>query len=99
MTILQITEYAASGLDVNGVPAQIAKEPALAYQEITTSGTSAASAAFNADTRLIRISADAAVRIRFGANPTALATDTRVIADATEYFGVIPGQKIAAIVG
>ena len=68
MTILQITEYAASGLDVNGVPAQIAKEPALAYQEITTSGASAQSAAFNLDTRLIRISADANVRIRFGAS-------------------------------
>lgn len=99
MSILQITEYSEIGNEINGVRMPCAQEPAVAIQQITTSGTSAQSAAFNAATRYIRISGDAAFRFRVSANPTALATDTRIIADTAEYFGVKPGDKIAAITG
>lgn len=99
MSILQITEYAELANDITGIRAPISQEPAIAFQEITISGTSAASAAFNASTRFIRISGDAAFRFRVAAAPTALATDTRMIADSAEYFGVRPGLKIAAITG
>ena len=99
MSILQITEYAEVSTDLSGIRAPIAQEPAIAYQQITISGTSAPSAAFNPSTRFIRISGDAAFRFRVSADPTALATDTRMIADSVEYFGVRPGLKIAAITG
>lgn len=99
MSIIQISEYGDSGLDVNGVRMSTVQLPAVAYQEVTISGTSAQSAAFNAATKIIRINADAACRIRAGSNPTALATDTRINADAPEYFGVKPGDKLAIITG
>ena len=99
MSILQITEYKEVGNEITGIRLPVAQEPFLAVQQITISGTTAQSAAFNAETRYIRISGDVAFRFRVGANPTALTTDTRMIADSAEYFGVLPGQKIAAITG
>jgi hypothetical protein len=99
MSVIHITEFSGSGAEISGVRVPIAMLPAVTVQEITISGASAQSAAFNAETRMIRISADAACRIRVGASPTAVATDLRVGADSPEYFGVLPGQKLAAITG
>ncbi|MCC6779770.1 MAG: hypothetical protein IT537_24580 [Hyphomicrobiales bacterium] len=71
-----------------------------AAQNIATSTTSAASAAFAANTYQIRVCADVATRIRIGdGTPTAVAADTLVPASLPEYFTVTPGQKIAAILG
>jgi len=99
MSILQITEYKEVGNEITGIRLPVAQEPFVAVQQVTISGTTAQSAAFNAETRYIRISGDAAFRFRVGLDPTAVITDTRMIADAAEYFGVTPGHKIAAITG
>lgn len=97
MGSLYISEYAGLELARNGQPIQAGAEPSLATQKITTSGVSAQSAAFNAKARFIRVHTDATVSITFGADPTATANHARMVAGQTEYFAVVPGQKLAAI--
>lgn len=71
-----------------------------AAQNIATSTTSAASAAFGPQTYQILAVADVAMRIRIGdGTPTAVATDTLLPANFPQYFTVTPGQKIATILG
>ena len=71
------------------------------HQGITSSGTSAQSAAFGSQTEYVRIASTADVYILFGANPTAVATaDSSTIfipADQPEIFKVSPGEKVAFI--
>lgn len=71
----------------------------LADQTVTTSGTSAQSAAFNANTAFIAISTPAAQAVccKFGANPTATTSHLRLPANGLFFFGVKPGQKVALI--
>ena len=78
---------------------QVGAEPGVADQTITTSGTSAQSAAFNANTRLLAISTPAAQAVccLFGASPTALVTSLRLPANSIVLFGVKPGDKVALI--
>lgn len=66
-------------------------------QKITTSGTTAPSAAFGTNTTIIRICCTAAVHYTLGAAPVADATMTYLPANVVEYIGVVPGQKIAFI--
>ena len=71
-----------------------------AAQNIATSTTSAASTAFGAQTRQIRICADVATRYRVGdGTPTAVTGDSLLPANWVEYVSCSPGQKIAAILG
>jgi hypothetical protein len=76
---------------------QVARQPALINQTVTVSGVSAQSAAFGGDTKLIRVHCDGIVSLLVGANPTATTAMMRMTADQTEYFQVLPGQKIAFI--
>lgn len=98
MTTLRIREYAACAV-ISGVPVPVALEPAITDQtQITVSGSSQQSAAFNAQTRFILITTDGIVSLVFGANPTALQTTSiRLPADAVYFTGVVPGQKLAVI--
>lgn len=97
MGSLYISEYAGLEVARNGQTIQAGAEPSLATQKITTSGTSAQSAAFNAKTKFIRVHTDAIVSITFGADPTATTDHARMVAGQTEYFAVTAGQKLAAI--
>lgn len=72
-------------------------EPALAVQKIAIGAGSVQSAPFNAKTTFVAINVDATCSFKFGGNPTATATDMRMPADATQYFGVVPGQRVAVI--
>lgn len=96
MATAYIREYAALGLQ-DGL--QAGAEPSVVDQTITTSAASAASAAFNANTRFIAISTPAAQAVcaLFGADPTALVTNLRLPANSIVFFGVKPGQKVALI--
>lgn len=82
---------------------QAPAEPAVADQTITTSGTTASSNAFNANTRLVAVSTPAAqaVCIAFSATPGAAVTATtsnlRLPASSVFFFGVRPGDKLALI--
>lgn len=99
MGVLNITEFESTAKAVIGSSMSlIAPLPGItAGQNVSTSGTSAQSSAFNDRTTYIRVQTDAAVAIRVAANPTAVTTDTRMAAGAVEYFAVGPGQKLAAI--
>lgn len=71
--------------------------PPVAEQVVAIGVASAQSAAFNAETRMVGIHADAICSVAFGVNPTAVATNRRLAANSTEYFEVIAGHKVAVI--
>ena len=104
MATLYIEEYAAVGASYSAVgpwrsALGAAQEPSNAAQTIALTGSSTqCSTAFQASTQLIRVHTDAICSIAFGLNPTAVTTSKRLAANQTEYFGVRPGDKIAAIV-
>lgn len=96
MASLYISEYAAIQ-PTTGDYAQAAHEPALATQKVTVTGVSAQSAAFNAQTKFVRLHTDAICSVSFGSSPTATTSHLRMPTDSTEYFGVNPTDKVAAI--
>lgn len=83
--------------DRNGHLMPAARLPGLANQELTVGAASVQSAAFNANTTYIRLATTTACRFLVGRNPTALATSAYLPANAVEYFGVNPGDKVAVI--
>jgi hypothetical protein len=93
---LYVTEYAQL-VQQQGEAQMMAVAPPLAEQKIAIGGASTPSAAFNAATRCVRIHTDAICSIAFGTAPVAAATNARLGANATEYFGVQPGSKVAVI--
>jgi len=66
-------------------------------EKVTSSGTSAQSAAFADNIYYVRVVADAACHIEFGSSPTATTSKVYVPADDIEYFKVSPGEKVAVI--
>jgi hypothetical protein len=98
MATLYITELQRLGDDDRSV-AQIADLASVVTQQaITISASSAQSAAFNALTRYIRVHTDTTCWLSTAtANPTATTSMIKLPADGTEYFGVSPSLKIAAI--
>jgi hypothetical protein len=81
----------------SGNPLPVAELPPLATQKLTNGASSVQSAVFAAATRMIGVHADAIVSVAIGANPTATTSDRRLPANATEYFLVAPGQRLAVI--
>jgi len=101
MALLDICEYPGTPVPTTVHQKHFAgQEPALAFQQITYTGTAAQSAALSANTRLVRIVTDGIARIRISAAGTAVtaATGFRVSAGVPEYFNVTPGHVISAIV-
>lgn len=96
MSTLYITEH-ADQLVLVGRAVGVPREPPVAEQTVTISGTSAQSAAFNAKTKYIRIISDVVCSRLVGANPTATSSNTRMSADAYEFIAVNAGDKIAVI--
>lgn len=80
--------------------AQAMNFPPLRTQTVAIGGTSEKTAlGFTENTRMVRVHTDAICSIMVGplASVTAAATDPRMAADQTEYFGVRPGEGIAVI--
>lgn len=96
MAVLFISEYDNVARDNIGM-VQAGQEPSIATQTVAIGAGSTQSAAFSANTKFVRIHTDAICSVKFGANPTAAATDARLAANQTEFFGVRPGQKVAVI--
>lgn len=92
MATLYVTEFAYPAR-FTGVAAQ----PYVATQAVTISGVSAQSVAFNANTSLVRIHTDAICSVVFGVAPTATTAEARLGVGQTEYFSIVPGQKVAVI--
>lgn len=97
MATCYISEYqTVAWSTAGGLPA--GQEPALTDQTVAI-GAEAKSAAFNANTRFVRISVDVVCSIKFGptASTTATTSNKRLAANSTEYFGVVPGQVVSVI--
>lgn len=97
MAVLYIREYQQLGREAYGGAGSIIQaglEPAVTQQSVAIAASSGQSNAFNDSTALVMVHTDAICRITFGTNPTAVATDQRLPADATVYFGVKPGSKL-----
>ena len=91
-----ISEYFQLARDGLGAVIPVGQEPAIAEQVVAI-GSETDSSAFNERTRFIRVHAEAACCVLFGAAPTAAVTKKRMAAGATEYFGVMAGHKISVI--
>jgi hypothetical protein len=97
MAILDISEYPELARDIQTTILQAGQEPAITHQQVAVAGSTAQSSAFGSETQFVRLHSDVPCRVEFGVNPVAAATSKRLAANATEYFGVVPGQKVAVI--
>ena len=97
MAKLYISEYVAMPKHL-GQLVMAGLEPAVAIQTpVVIGGGSLQSAAFNAETKFVRLHTDVICSVAFGTNPTATANSARLAANQTEFFGVNPGDKVAVI--
>lgn len=99
MAFAFITEFTSLGY-VGTTPTQTIQAPGcpeVAQQQVAIGVGSAQSAAFNANTKFIRVNVDAVCSIKIGTDPTAAVTAQRMAANQTEFYAVAPGQKIAVI--
>lgn len=94
---MYIQEYTNLSVDGRGFQVQAGQEPAVTSQKVSFT-TSTASAAFDETTRFVRITCDADAHLQFAVAPTATTSMMEVQADTPEFFGVIKGQKVAAVV-
>ena len=76
---------------------QAAPAPAIRTTVVPITGASVQSLVFTATTKLVRVHCDISCYVAFGAN--AAATDQSMLLGAgqTEYFTVIPGQRLAVL--
>lgn len=84
--------YAPSGVQVADLDEMVTDQ-----SPITTSGSSAQSAAFNGDTKMIQVSCDTQSALAYGASPTATTSNMTIPAGAFIYFKVTSGKKVAFI--
>lgn len=96
MADLYITEFQASGNSVSGAQLQVGVQPAIAMQKVSFT-TSTQSVEFDPRTVFIRLHPTADCHIIVGTDPTATTNHMPMLADSTEYFGVLAGMKLAVI--
>lgn len=96
---LFLTEYSSLANDTYSVQIAAGKEPSIAEQAITVSGSTTQSAAFNNLTSFVMVHAQEAVCLAWGTNPTATTVKQRMAAGETRFVGIPPGKsfKVAAI--
>lgn len=80
----------------NGLPL-VRLDDRVTYQTVAFTGTAGQSAAFDGDTSVISLLADANCAVRVGDDPTAVATDFPLDANIRQDFTVEPGQKLSVI--
>ena len=93
MATLKIWETVRS---TNGLPL-VRLDSRITYQTVTFTGTAGQSAAFDGDTTVVSLIADANCAVAVGSNPTATATSFPLDANVRQDFAVDPGMKISAI--
>lgn len=98
MATFYVTEFSRSAHDGVGVAIPAGLEPSHRTQTITIAGTSA-QAAEMITRRFVRVHAEAACHYKVSTDPTATTSDTKMAAGQTEFFGIVPGMKIAVIAG
>jgi hypothetical protein len=93
MAVVYISEYTEG----SQFAPTLGNEPAVTQQTVAITAGSVQSSAFGRNTTVVRVHTDAICSYRFGTNPTASATTARMAAGQTEYFKVLPGDKVAVI--
>lgn len=68
-----------------------------APQKVTITSSSTQSSAFSANVSVIRIFPTSNCYVKFGSNPTATTSDIYCPGGILQFFGVIPGEKVAVI--
>jgi hypothetical protein len=97
MATLYVTEFKGLGGGRND-DVQAVAGPPTAEQVVAIAGAAAASAAFNDATTIVRLQPDAVCSVKIGGTaPVALVTSARMVAGQTEYFRVVPGDKVSVI--
>ena len=97
MAVLFITEYARLAIESQGIPVLVGLEPSRTQTVAIWAGS--LQATLNAGTKFLRLHTDAICHVKFGTNPTASATEMRMAANQTEFFGVKGGELVAVIQG
>lgn len=97
MAFAYVKEYLRQPRD--GVSSTIAagQEPALRTQKIAIGAGSLQSLAFLPKTTFVCINVDATCSYEFGSSPVATVDSMRLPQDGTQYFGVVPGDRVAFI--
>lgn len=85
-----------------GVPVDVTFRPIVEQTHITTSASSQQSAAFGAQTQVLRLgvassTATSGVHYSIGQNPTATADSPLIPSDWIEYVRVNQGEKVAVL--
>jgi hypothetical protein len=93
VSLLYVTEYAES----SHPEATVGPEPGT-NQVVNYAGGTTQSTAFKSNTTMVRLHTDSICSYKFGINPTATTTEARMAAGQTEYFRVLPGNKVAAVI-
>jgi len=102
MAIATVTEYESLAEDSRGNTVPVPMEPAIASQSVSYTTSAAVTNAFNKRTRFVYVQTnDTNGHVKFGASPTAAATDRLIIAGDGAFFGVHPliDMKVAVYDG
>lgn len=94
MATLYISEFRNTSTIATHRP-PIPGTPALAEQNIGISASSAASAAFTANTHMVMINCDVACSLGWGG--AAVTASHRLAANETRFYGVLPGDTVSVI--
>lgn len=98
MAILYISQYATLGRDANGQVLPVPPgETLVATTPVTTSATSAQSAVFNGQARIVRLLCTGNCHVLFGSNPTATTSNHFLLANEEYFFAVDGGDRCAVI--
>lgn len=97
MSFLYISEFTALQPTTGGNNLAMAAQPSNRDQQIAITSAAATSSAFLNNTYFVRLHTDVINSVVFGSSPTATTTNARMAANQTEYFAVIPGQKVSVI--
>lgn len=84
--------YAPGGVQIADLDSLVTDQ-----SPITTSSSSAQSAAFSGDTKMIQISCDTQSAMAYGSNPTATTSKMTIPAGLFVYYKVSGGNKVAFI--
>jgi len=84
--------YAPSGVQIADLESMVTDQ-----SPVTTSGSSAQSAAFSGDTKMIQVSCDTQAAMAYGTSPTATTNNQVIPAGLPIYFAVAGGKKVAFI--
>jgi len=99
MATLYVTEYIDTARSGDATAPSFPAEAAIAEQTVAIGGASVQSSAFQNNTRYVRLHTDAICSVKFGTNPTATATTSRMAAGSERVLGVPMGAgfKVAVI--